>query len=245
MDKETFENHLKTEHQSSPFSEYLEEGVYGGTDGIVTTFAVVAGFSGANLGEHTLNLSVITVLLFGVANLIADGAAMGLGNYLSVKSAKALYKNAYAKELDETKTSYDFEIEETEFILKDQGFSETDAKTMTTIMAKNTDFWVKFMIQHECQLESKENASAIKNGLATFISFLTFGSIPLIPYVFNLDQKSSFYLSILFTILALTILGYIRAKIANDHLIKSILETSIVGGLAASLAFIVGTLFKY
>ena len=97
MDKETFENHLKTEHQSSPFSEYLEEGVYGGTDGIVTTFAVVAGFSGANLGEHTLNLSVITVLLFGVANLIADGAAMGLGNYLSVKSAKALYKNAYAK----------------------------------------------------------------------------------------------------------------------------------------------------
>jgi VIT family. len=68
MNKESFENHIKNEHQSSPLATYLEECVYGGNDGIVTTFAVVAGFSGANIGQHTINLSIVAVLLFGVAN---------------------------------------------------------------------------------------------------------------------------------------------------------------------------------
>ena len=245
MDKSTFENHIKSEHQSSPFSIYLEEGVYGGIDGIVTTFAVVAGFSGANLGEQTLNLSVITVLLFGLANLIADGAAMGFGNYLSVKSAKSLYESTYKQELTETKESYEYEIEETEYLFQEQGFNQEDSKKLTQIISKNSDYWVKFMIQHECNLENMENSNAIKNGIATFSSFITFGFIPLIPYFFKFSHTHSFYLSISFTALALALLGFIRAKIANDNLIKSIIETIIIGSLAASLAFIVGSLFKH
>ena len=90
MDKESFENHLKDDHHMGALTTHLKEVVYGGNDGIVTTFAVVAGFSGANLGDHALNLSIIAVLLFGLANLIADGAAMGLGNYLSVRSEKII-----------------------------------------------------------------------------------------------------------------------------------------------------------
>tara|TARA_B100000427_G_scaffold298359_1_gene279326 strand:- start:9105 stop:9842 length:738 start_codon:yes stop_codon:yes gene_type:complete len=245
MDKKTFEHHIKTEHSSSTLSTYLEECVYGGTDGIVTTFAVVAGFSGANLGDQTLNLSIITVLLFGLANLIADGAAMGLGNYLSIKSAKSLYKSAYQKELTETKESYDYEIEETEFLFQEQGFNKQDSKTLTKIISKNTDFWVKFMIQHECNLENMDTVSATKNGLATFSSFILFGFIPLIPYFFNLTHANSFSLSIGFTAIALVILGVTRGKVANENMIQSIVETSLVGGLAASLAFIVGSLFKH
>ena len=87
MNKDEFDLHIKNEHQSSPLATYIEECIYGGNDGIVTTFAVVAGFSGASLGDHTLNISIISVLLFGLANLIADGAAMGLGNYLSIKTS--------------------------------------------------------------------------------------------------------------------------------------------------------------
>tara|TARA_B100000427_G_scaffold321971_1_gene323300 strand:+ start:10271 stop:11008 length:738 start_codon:yes stop_codon:yes gene_type:complete len=245
MDKATFDNHIKTEHSSSTLSTYLEECVYGGTDGIVTTFAVVAGFSGANLGEQTLNLSIITVLLFGLANLIADGAAMGLGNYLSIKSAKSLYKSAYQKELSETQESYDYEIEETEFLFQEQGFNEKDSKQLTKIISKNTDFWIKFMIQHECNLENMDNVSATKNGLATFLSFIIFGFIPLTPYFFTLNQANSFSFSIGCTGLALVILGIIRAKVANENMLKSIIETSLIGGLAASLAFIVGSLFKH
>lgn len=244
LSKETYSEHLKKEHQTSPLADYLEQCVYGGNDGIVTTFAVVAGFSGANMGAHTLNLSVVSVLLFGLANLIADGAAMGLGNFLSVKSAKKLYRNMYNKELQETKDAYAYEIAETEYIFTDLGFSKADAKTLTGIVSKNTNYWVRFMVQHECNMENKDNENPFKDGLATFLSFVFFGFIPLIPYFFSFSIDVSFYLSIGFTVLALVALGILRSIVVKDALLVTIVETVIIGSVAASLAYLVGMVFK-
>jgi VIT1/CCC1 family predicted Fe2+/Mn2+ transporter len=61
------------------FEDYLREFVYGGIDGAITTFAVVAGATGAGF-------SAAVVIVLGVANLIADGLSMGVGSYLSSKS---------------------------------------------------------------------------------------------------------------------------------------------------------------
>jgi vacuolar iron transporter family protein len=96
--KADLEKHRKEEHSSSPFSTYLKEIVYGGNDGIVTTFAVVAGFAGAQSDTNVATYSFLTVLLFGIANLFADGASMGLGNFLSLRSEQDLYKKEKAKE---------------------------------------------------------------------------------------------------------------------------------------------------
>jgi VIT1/CCC1 family predicted Fe2+/Mn2+ transporter len=244
MNNETLQDHIKNEHNISPFSTYLKELVYGGNDGIVTTFAVVAGFSGANIGDHALNFSIVTVLLFGLANLLADGAAMGLGNYLSIRSEKKLYKNYYDKELEETQKSFDYEIEETEQLFENQGFNKEDSKTLTKIVSKNTDFWVRFMVQHECEMENPEGDSPLYCGLATFLSFVFFGFIPLIPYFFNSDPSATFVYSSLFTAGALALLGSFRAFATKDSYIISIIETLIIGGTAAVLAYIVGALFK-
>ncbi|SVD33554.1 uncharacterized protein METZ01_LOCUS386408, partial [marine metagenome] len=113
MDREALKAHKEEEHGISAFATYIKEIVYGGTDGIITTFAVVSGFSGANLGNQALNFSILTVLIFGLANLIADGASMGLGNFLSLRSEKKVYDDFYDKELHETKVSLEYEIEET------------------------------------------------------------------------------------------------------------------------------------
>ena len=81
--QQTLREHLKHEHSMSLFLGSIREIVYGGNDGIVTTFAVIAGFTGAYSATNTtLNLSILTVLLFGLANLLADGSAMGLGSFL-------------------------------------------------------------------------------------------------------------------------------------------------------------------
>ena len=244
MDTHAFQEHLDHEHKFSTLSTYLSEWVYGGTDGIVTTFAVVSGFSGASLGGQALPLSMMTVLLFGLANLFADGAAMGLGNFLSLNSAKRLYRTTYEQEWAETVKSEAFEIEETEFIFRDQGFSDKDAKVLTAIVAKNRPFWVKFMLQHECGLEDQESVSAVKNGLATFCSFLVFGFIPLVPYFFQVSAHHAFLWSILATIFALTTLGLLQSKVTKGSFWRSITETLLVGGLASCCAFAVGVLFK-
>ena len=89
--EETFRKHIEDEHKQSKVSEYLKEIVYGGSDGIVTTFAVVAGFSGAQNMNIAQN-SVMVVLLFGLANLFADASSMGLGNILSILADKDVFK---------------------------------------------------------------------------------------------------------------------------------------------------------
>src|SRR5690606_15150653 len=83
----------QSDNRKSPVAEYFKEVVYGGVDGIITTFAVVSGFSGAALSSDlTTQLSFMLVLLFGLANLFADAVSMGLGNFLSVRSEQDQYR---------------------------------------------------------------------------------------------------------------------------------------------------------
>lgn len=245
MERSQFNDHLKSEHRISPMTTYIKEFVYGGNDGIVTTFAVVAGFSGANLGDHALNFSILTVVLFGLANLFADGAAMGLGNYLSIRSEKKLYDNFYRHEMNEIHQSWPVEIEETHFLLKEQGFASEDAEAMTKIVAKNPKFWAKFMVQYECGLADPSDDSAFASGIATFTSFILFGAIPLVPYFFIAHVADAFFISTFFTVGALILLGSFRAFASKDSYWICMIETLLIGGTAASLAYVVGFLFKH
>ena len=98
----------------SLFSGSIKEIVYGGNDGIVTTFAVIAGFTGAYSSTNTtLNLSMLSVLLFGLANLFADGAAMGLGSFLSLRAEKSVYHDFKEKERYEIEHNPEMEKAET------------------------------------------------------------------------------------------------------------------------------------
>src|SRR3989338_3311388 len=111
------EEHLRKEHKRTPFSQYLREIVYGGNDGIVTTFAVVAGFAGAQKDPASSAVPVISVLLFGLANLIADGLSMSLGSFLSLRANQDVYGNEHAKESHEIIHDPENEFKETVEIL--------------------------------------------------------------------------------------------------------------------------------
>lgn len=172
------QEHLKKEHHMGGISEYLKEIIYGGNNGIVTTFAVVAGFNGASMGgESTLGLGVTAVLLFGVANLLADGASMGLGNYLSIRSAQDLYRANRKREALEISYHPAMEAEESVEILKQKGISEEDAHAFVELYKKNPGFWADFMMDYELCLPNAEHDRPIFSGLATFFSFSLFGFI--------------------------------------------------------------------
>lgn len=241
------QEHLEQEHKHSTFAEYLKEIVYGGTDGIVTTFAVVAGFSGASISsDSALPLSFITVLLFGLANLFADGLSMGLGNYLSLRAEHDVYKAAEAKERHEIRHSTEMESLETIDILVEKGYSKPDAQALLALLQKNEDYWVDWMMHHELEMENPEGTNPLYNGLATFISFLIFGAIPLLPF-FVLSQEtpaqSAFSASTFATFIALVLLGVVKWRVIGQGLIRSVLEILLVGGTAAIVAYFVGTFF--
>lgn len=244
--KITIQEHLEKEHKQSPLSEYLREIVYGGIDGIVTTFAVVAGFSGANIAnETTAELTFATVLLFGFANLFADGVSMGLGNFLSILTEKDVYRQHKNKERMEIAHHAELEFDETKIILEEKGFSKDEAHQLATIYRKHPEYWVDWMMNNELEMPNPENTNPILTGLSTFSSFLIFGLVPLLPYLlFASSAKDTFSLSIFGTAIALLILGTLKGKVVGGGMKRSILEVVLIGSVSAIVAFLVGTLFK-
>lgn len=244
--QENLAQHLKDEHAQSPFENYFKEVIYGGIDGIITTFAVVAGFSGAALSsDTTTQLSFLVVLLFGLANLFADAVSMGLGNFLSVRSNQDLYKAARKEELNEIRTNTQYEFDETVEILVQKGYSEEDAKTLATLYQKNETYWTDFMMNHELQMPDPRGDNPLLTGFATFASFIIFGSIPLLPFIFagKASAREVFMYSVVGTGCALVLLGLLKWRIVGGALWKSLLEVLLVGGAAAVVAFFVGSLF--
>lgn len=167
---------------------YLPEFVYGGIDGSITTFAVVAGAMGASL-------SSTIILILGFANLIADGFSMAVSNYLSTKSQQDLHRH--------------------------------DAET-------------KFF--------RKEAKHPLKTATATFLSFIIIGFIPLISFVCAAINPwlatYQFTASIILTGIALLLVGTIKGKIVKKHPLRASLETLLIGGIAALLAYFVGFAVK-
>ena len=173
--------HLSQEHKISPFSQYLKEIVYGGIDGIVTTFAVVAGFTGASSSGFLLEKGYVVVLLFGFANLFADATSMGLGNFLSVRTDQAL--------------------------------------------------------------NHSKNENPYLTALVTFTSFIFFGIIPLLPYIFLQNIQKVFVISVIFTEAALFLLGILRVRVTKEKPIKAMGEIVLLGSISAMVAYFVGTFF--
>jgi VIT1/CCC1 family predicted Fe2+/Mn2+ transporter len=240
---ELLKKHLKEEHNISAFSFYLREIVYGGTDGIVTTFAVVAGFAGAQ-ASLSGSLPVITVLLFGFANLFADGVSMAFGSFLATRSEHDMYHNEEGKEKNEVHHNTQAEKEETIDILVQRGFTLEDATSLTSIYMKNESYWIDFMMREELMLPNPEGEHPVKIAVATFTSFVFFGLLPLIPYLVFRSSPNHFMFSIITTGIALVLLGFLRYKVTRQSLVRALSESLLLGGSAAAVAYIVGTLFK-
>ena len=228
----------------NPFAHYLKEIVYGGNDGIVTTFAVVAGFSGASIDGNLLNLSFLTVLLFGLANLFADGLSMGLGNLLSVKAEQDVYKANIDKEKMAIIEDKNSQFDETTNLLQNKGFTKEDSLTITNILTRNTNYWLEWKMINKFNTPNPHTVHAIYTGIVTFSSFMVFGIIPLLPFiVLGANVENSFELSAISTFTALVLLGILKWKVIGRGLLISVSEIVLIGGLASTVAYIVGRMF--
>lgn len=236
--------HKRDEHKIGRIQEFLKQIVYGGNDGIVTTFAVVAGFAGAG-AEGAAVVGGLAVLLFGLANLFADATAMGLGEFLSSRSERDVYVATREKELREIRVNPDFERAEAVEILTERGVAPEDAATMATIMIRNPEFMADFMMQHEVGIADPTGDDPASRGLMTFGSFLLFGSAPLWPYFVLPPEPETFRLSLVMTFAALIALGSLRWRVTDETFARCVGETVLVGGTCAAVAYAVGVAFRH
>ena len=231
-------------HKRSTFfgfqKEYIAEFVYGSIDGVITTFAVVAGSAGAEL-------AVPIVLILGFANLIADGFAMSVGSYFSAKSENESYEKHKAVEYWEIENLRDKEVEEIREIYEAKGFEGDLLKQVVDVITSDDEVWVDTMMKEELEM-IKDDRPPWKRGLVTFIAFNLVGFIPLSAYAFAgfIDASASdlFVVSSFSTAVALALIGTLKGLVTEQSLIKGIIETVLLGGIAATIAFFVGDILE-
>jgi VIT1/CCC1 family predicted Fe2+/Mn2+ transporter len=231
---------LTTEQHGGAGSQYIGEMVYGGLDGIITTFAVVSGVAGADLGANI-------VLILGLANLLADGFSMAVGSYLSTRSEQEYYDREQARERWEVEHYPEGELAELYELYVKRGYTEEDARNLLDIQTRTVDRWVGAMMIDELGMHRDER-NPLVNALATLGSFIVAGSVPLLVYLLGLiipiAPQTSFFVSLGLSGLALFGLGAAKVFITERHPVKGGLEMLLVGGLAAGVAYLVGALLK-
>lgn len=233
------ENKEEFIHQKSSFlgkhQNYLSEFVYGGIDGSITTFAVVAGAVGAGLDNAV-------IIILGFANLFADGFSMSIGAYMSAKSEKQNFEKQKAIEYWEVENMPETEEQEIRDIYIEKGFEEPLLSQVVEVITKDKDRWVDVMMKDELGLVEEEK-SPFQTGLYTFISFLVIGLIPLLVFVadyFDINITQKFLWSSILTGIGFIIIGFLKSKVTNNSIFKGISETLLLGGLAAFVAYFVG-----
>jgi len=220
--------------------QHLADAVLGATDGIVTTFAVVAGAAGASLSPGI-------VLIMGVANLIADGFSMAVSNYLGARSQQDAWSEERKREIWEVEHLPEAEREEIRRIYRRKGFTGEILERIVATITEDEQRWVEEMMREELGIH-EERITPVASGAVTFGAFILAGFLPLLFYVLNFFGISlpfgAFTLSLGVTMAALFGVGAARSFMTLRPWWRSGLEILIVGGLAAACAFVVGVLLR-
>eukprot|EP01119_Soliformovum_irregulare_P013469 TRINITY_DN3584_c0_g1_i1.p1 TRINITY_DN3584_c0_g1~~TRINITY_DN3584_c0_g1_i1.p1 ORF type:complete len:277 (-),score=29.33 TRINITY_DN3584_c0_g1_i1:59-889(-) len=230
----------RKEPHTGQAGEYIEATVFGGLDGIVTTFAIVVAAVGANL-------TYTTVLILGFANLVADAVGMAIGDFLSSRAEDDQETQQRRKLEVDIRAAPDHERTTLVNIYKSKGFSDADADEIVSILARSPlGFTDTKLIQEFSILPKGDSSAPWKGALVTFTAFIILGGIPMIPYlaagkfteVVGMDYI--FWISVVLFAICLFTLGAYRGKITGKRWYVTGGVMLINGGITTVISFIVG-----
>jgi len=219
-----------------PPPSYLSDFIYGAIDGAVTTFAVVAGSAGADLDETV-------VIILGGANLIADGFSMAVSNFLGSRAERQQRERARREEERHIELVPEGEREEIRQIFASKGFEGRDLDRVVAVITSDPNLWTETMMSEELGYGSAE-PNELRAAGTTLVAFLVVGFLPLMAFVYNLaasaEIQDPFTWSAVLTGVAFLVVGSMKSRFVEESWWRSALETLVVGGLAAVLAYVAG-----
>ncbi|WP_170473747.1 VIT1/CCC1 transporter family protein [Ruegeria arenilitoris] len=227
------EQEITARINAPPGRGVLRDVVYGGIDGSVTTFAIVAGVAGAGL-------SPFVIVALGLANVLADGFSMAAGNYSGTKAELDNIRRLRAVEARHIQLYPEGERREVREILSQKGLTGSVLEDATDAITANHENWIDLMIEGEYGL-SGVDPHPMKAAMATFFAFLVAGMIPLLPFLASVEN--AFTVSVWMTMGVFFFIGALKSRWSLAPWWRSGLETTLIGGAAASIAYLVGSLF--
>jgi VIT1/CCC1 family predicted Fe2+/Mn2+ transporter len=225
-----------TEHHFQS-TETVRDIVIGMSDGLTVPFALAAGLSGAHVGTPV-------VVLAGLAEIAAGCIAMGLGGYLAARTDVEHWVNEVQREVDETRDVPDEEAAEVARVFQGWGLTDQQIEPIVAAITSDEKRWIDFMMKFELGLEEPDPKRAVRSAATIGLSYVAGGLIPLGPYFFLTDLTTALVASVTVTLTALMIFGGIKARFTGIPILRGAGQTTLIGGLAASAAFLIARLFQ-
>ena len=211
--------------------------VIGMSDGLTVPFALAAGLSGAVDNSHI-------VVVAGLAEIAAGSIAMGLGGYLAARSDAEHYESERLREEREVREIPDEEALEVQKVFADYGLSHDESVPVVQALTRKPKQWVDFMMRFELGLEAPDPKRAVQSAFTIAASYICGGIIPLAPYMTLHSARMALVWSVVVTLLALGIFGYIKGRFTGSRPGRSATQTIVIGGLAAGAAFLLAKLIS-
>jgi vacuolar iron transporter family protein len=226
--------HVESHFQSTAA---VRDVVIGLSDGLTVPFALAAGLSGAVASSHI-------IVLAGLAEIAAGSIAMGLGGYLAARGDAEHYTSERQREEREIVERTHDEEEEIYEIFEQYSVDRIAAAPVLNALKQNPTAWVNFMMRFELGLEEPSPTRAHRSALTIALAYIAGGFVPLLPYMFLDDNIAALKLSVIITLIALALFGAIKGKLVGTGWLRSALQTTLIGGAAATAAYLLARLLN-
>lgn len=222
----------QTPHTERHFtaSEVVRDVVIGMSDGLTVPFALAAGLTGA----ITTTSIIVTA---GLAEIAAGSIAMGLGGYLAAKSDAEHYAKEREREKREVAEIPHEEMKEVAEVFEEYGLTREQTLPLVEALRKHPQKWIDFMMRFELGLEKPDPKRALTSALTIGGAYAVGGFVPLAPYMASTRASTALLFSVLVTLLALLIFGFIKGRFTGMRPVRSALQTAFIGSVAAGAAF--------
>jgi VIT1/CCC1 family predicted Fe2+/Mn2+ transporter len=227
----------QTPHTEKHFTsgDIVRDVVIGMSDGLTVPFALAAGLSGAVD-------STAVIITAGLAEIAAGSIAMGLGGYLAARSDAEHYARERARERAEVKEKPLEEEAEIHELFRKYGLTPEESEPVVAALRSRPEAWIDFMMRFELGLELPDPRRALRSALTIAAAYVAGGLIPLAPYFVAPGARAGLQLSVVSTLSALLLFGYVKGRYTGTRPGRSALQTTLIGGLAAAAAYLIARL---
>jgi len=229
----------QTPHIEKHFTstEAVRDIVIGMSDGLTVPFALAAGLTGVVAASHI-------IITAGLAEVAAGSIAMGLGGFLAARGDAEHYASERTREQHEIVALPDVEAREVAEVFQSYGLTAEESAPLVAALQKRPEAYVDFMMRFELGLEQPDPKRALTSALTIAGAYIAGGLIPLSPYFLVSRAHIALLWSAVVTLIALTVFGFFKAKATGAPAVRGALQTVLIGGLAATAAFLIARVFS-
>lgn len=225
---------LEGRHRSAG-GNALRAAVLGANDGLVSNFSLVMGVAGAAAANST-------ILLTGIAGMLAGAISMALGEWISVQSSRELYEKQIRTEQAEIEASPEEEQEELALIYQARGLDETAARQLAERMMSSSDTALVALVRDELGIDPEElGGSAWEAAITSFLLFAVGAIIPVVSFLF-LSGYPAVLVSAALSALGLFLIGSAITLFTGRSVWYSGVRQMIFGLAAAAVTYLIGSL---